>query len=1852
MQLKWLRVLLPKIEDHPGKKSFAYSASEVSMKCTGRKQTARKTIAIKSHLSAKKQQPMQKLRISKERIENCDHVEGCGKEINEMLMFCVKCKDIQQFGFAELQEHCQQEHPEEKPVFVCSRCGFTVDEVEQMNVHAIAHTTDRTLNTQLGHSKEDLSWSREGKLHKTRQLKPDTLYCNKCRFSTKDPLLFQKHILRHEEIQYKCGRCDRVCYTRGEFQRHSVQHTGTFPFKCRYCDYGAVRKDYVVKHTKGVHRDIIKNGGSVLVLPMRKGQKKKAFSKPKNIFKVRRTATTENENSANMSLHDRMVNSSALAPNPNRNSCDVQELDIAVLPKAALNSASENKSVDTSTVEYVKHLNCSPTDARKIQLQVLASSKHTVQPGTPLTLVVPAQVVIPSNCLAQLIEIKTVNGNQQLVFKLIPQVSAAGASALTTFPAQEMQHVVDTEIAQPQKHSMSNHSTLLTQIVDHNELPSVDYLNEDTDADQKNMEINTKVLFSNPPSSVDIEPMASNTSMLESRNEGSPKQTLSADVEQPKVSEPTENDLTLDSQQDPLVSPDVLGEVVHCLQRGALGSKTTGKDLNVDTQEILNQSGKENLTFSESKETQRIANSYLANKVAAHKGKELVSKGDQFCVSGVNNKSTDYIDTSVDATFEKTFVQLPKAVPVLPNKSMYLCDSAALVESSCKTAIKSVKSLPTDRAKANTQLCIALSCKALDVCKTSPLQIFPTSSSNETAVAFQTSAHQITPNCSSVKQTRIVPKSMFGGEYLKCQHAGIVGKEPANPEACKSPFESHSMCSATVQYHSSASVSAEDYDEVHCVSNSYTLGKCENSKKKPDLPHQQSIALKHRKINANDNEIESEYCNQVLVIKTHNQNLQKKATGSSAISLTTVSANGEILSPLHKSELTKEEFSFFAPDIQYAQNTSQDIAINTDFRKQCDLDNSKSIDDTSVDTQWPVISSVFSLSYGTDDVPDSIRWDNNHDNCSSFTSAQETLKTNLCSPIQANSKSLLNHLGEKEHLSESLSQKNPVCVPKSGSRNLSITSSQSVMVNGSPFQLSNGDNLAECLSLLPPLTPLMPPMSPVEFHDSSSADQLQQCVDNIHVSQDGQNLYSGELSLNQSNCTLSLGLSSIRNNNTAVECCTQIDSFVQRNSSNMPSTTGNPLTGTTQNCKTKFSSFPKIDFPNLSPEGVSFQDESLENALSSGIDGVEEPSVSHNIKDTFLVTSAPSGVTSDAFKLQVSTSVNSQIAVQHLNQSSVALAKISEPNTSNSVGYSFYQNVCHSSEKPQEDTTTASVASSLKVCHQLTLQHKVSLFPSSCNSSADPKNVSSTDAVEKLEPIPCSLGKIMQFTEKVTIPSTAKLQSISLSTSSVADNQSNHTKVQLKPPSKISKTHSVLPSSIHLSRHFHKAVGDASCQTEHAVDLVNSQNAAEIKNIVPNSLCENGAGNDNVGQDVQNLFSQLQSKSEISSLHLPAFPLHSTKSQVNLESTPLPHNLVKDTDCTKHETTYKVVSSGIVLRVLNAADDCKLKASTVSYQSVNQSQNLRALCSTPVPRSTAGKSHASSKTKKHKVCAKLCSTNGCSSKAKSQEKSNDNQSSVLVDRPNKCNTISVRTAARQKSRPLKSIAGEQLPLKRRNTRKLESDHIQDEIFLKQIKKQERLIPVITNDHEILKTARKLRLKPFSESQLVKCPRRNQPVVVLNHPDVDVQEVANVMKTIGKYRGHVLKVVLSERTVISLNLKEKHQRHEFENQGILLDKWHNCKVVSPVKEKHMLKMRLKKIHKNNYQIVKNIQSEHLQFKFHCWFCGRMFCDQEEWIAHGQRHLMEATRDWNDVATVQDITENESEVLNVERKSDVE
>lgn len=159
--------------------------------------------------------------------------------------------------------------------------------------------------------------------------------------------------------------------------------------------------------------------------------------------------------------------------------------------------------------------------------------------------------------------------------------------------------------------------------------------------------------------------------------------------------------------------------------------------------------------------------------------------------------------------------------------------------------------------------------------------------------------------------------------------------------------------------------------------------------------------------------------------------------------------------------------------------------------------------------------------------------------------------------------------------------------------------------------------------------------------------------------------------------------------------------------------------------------------------------------------------------------------------------------------------------------------------------------------------------------------------------------------------------------------------------------------------------------------------------------------------------------------------------------------------------------------------------------------------------------------------------------------------------------------------------------------------------------------------------RTLRLAPFSSLQQVKCPRRYQPVVVLNHPDADIPEVVNIMKVVNRYKGAVTKVSLSQKTVQALSeLGALGKISLTKGASSHSDDPRPRPVRSSVRERFLLKLKLRKKSKKKYEVVETSSGCRQEpLVFDCWFCGRLFNSQEDWIGHGQRHLMEATRDWN-------------------------
>ncbi|XP_028278867.1 uncharacterized protein znf518a [Parambassis ranga] len=141
--------------------------------------------------------------------------------------------------------------------------------------------------------------------------------------------------------------------------------------------------------------------------------------------------------------------------------------------------------------------------------------------------------------------------------------------------------------------------------------------------------------------------------------------------------------------------------------------------------------------------------------------------------------------------------------------------------------------------------------------------------------------------------------------------------------------------------------------------------------------------------------------------------------------------------------------------------------------------------------------------------------------------------------------------------------------------------------------------------------------------------------------------------------------------------------------------------------------------------------------------------------------------------------------------------------------------------------------------------------------------------------------------------------------------------------------------------------------------------------------------------------------------------------------------------------------------------------------------------------------------------------------------------------------------------------------------------------------------------------RSLKLVAINPCQLVKRPAGNQPVVVLNHPDADIPEVARIMEVVNRYR-EVQRVVLSRRTLRALKGLEPDTDAQTQNS---------------VQERFTLKLKFRRLSRKKYEIVgaesPGRDAEEKKKKFCCWFCGRLFACRQTWMTHRQRHLM----DWN-------------------------
>ncbi|NWS73549.1 Z518B protein, partial [Crotophaga sulcirostris] len=386
--------------------------------------------------------------------QNCCY-QGTEAESNALIS-CIKCRSVQKLSMQDTEEHKKLRWTEDK-IFVCNKCSHVTPPA--------FHFVPEGASAIDFEKHEKKSPSETQKTFKVKNFLPGKYYCDKCRFSTKDPLQYKKHVGQHEEIRFICSHCSHVSYTRGEFQRHLVKHTGTFPYYCEYCEYGAVRHDYIVKHTRRLHKAPTKQLSNAVVIHK---HKKACLPSQSSLFEKQKYDKIPFQNELSNSFSNMVREIPEKVTKPVCLSHDVEcNVNAASVP--------DKMVLEPSGISVCEN--------QSVEVEVYSPKMEPLQPGMPLTVIAPSEFVVPSNCLAQIVEIKIANGAQQLVLKLIPIKEGTYKHVSCAEEQLEDQH---TERSGEGKNISSvSQNELLTMEVNVDKLPSVSsQLNLDSTCDR------------------------------------------------------------------------------------------------------------------------------------------------------------------------------------------------------------------------------------------------------------------------------------------------------------------------------------------------------------------------------------------------------------------------------------------------------------------------------------------------------------------------------------------------------------------------------------------------------------------------------------------------------------------------------------------------------------------------------------------------------------------------------------------------------------------------------------------------------------------------------------------------------------------------------------------------------------------------------------------------------------------------------------------------------------------------------------------------------------------------------------------------------------------------------------------------------------------------------------------------------------------------------------------------------------------------------------------------------------------------------------------------------------------------
>ncbi|KAF2895644.1 hypothetical protein ILUMI_10533 [Ignelater luminosus] len=192
------------------------------------------------------------------------HMWKCHK-VDLGLFTCPMCCVFKASSAARLLRHMEI-HEEERP-YLCSECGKTFKQSNQLRNHQVLHNkTVANIPDWAGQQQCDICkkyFANSKSLKKHVQSVHDKFkpfICNICGHKTARKAMLDLHLRQHTgEKPHKCPICDYKTGDHNSLRRHIMRHSGDTKYSCPHCSYTSIQSVSYKNHISSKHPGL---GGS------------------------------------------------------------------------------------------------------------------------------------------------------------------------------------------------------------------------------------------------------------------------------------------------------------------------------------------------------------------------------------------------------------------------------------------------------------------------------------------------------------------------------------------------------------------------------------------------------------------------------------------------------------------------------------------------------------------------------------------------------------------------------------------------------------------------------------------------------------------------------------------------------------------------------------------------------------------------------------------------------------------------------------------------------------------------------------------------------------------------------------------------------------------------------------------------------------------------------------------------------------------------------------------------------------------------------------------------------------------------------------------------------------------------------------------------------------------------------------------------------------------------------------------------------------------------------------------------------------------------------------------------------